>query len=231
MPRYLLHPNVLLACIFILCFAGALISGQLLKLHDNVWAAATKTNTGFFARMCGSANAEDSNCISAVKGAWSEIKVPVLRPHRDFTFSLRRVTVPIAFIGLAYFTTLGIWFMFIGPARPIGGGWHRIIFAMAVAGCAVSVFYLSIMAIGRTPGSTPWCFGCLAIHAINFVMLPIVWAAVRGNTWEGRFPAHIDWHTSNRRDTHHTRSRIHVYLCRFNDHRLVRLSPRSPHHA
>ena len=171
MLQHPFHPSLLLAMILALSLAGAWMSGQMVKLHDGVWTATTESKVGIFGRLCRATAKAGLDCTAARHGAWSQIRIPILRPHRDFTVSLQSYTIPLAFLGLAYFTALGVWFAFIGGPRPIGGGWHKIVLMIACGGGAVSLFYLALMASGRTP----WCVGCIAVHTINLLLLLAIW--------------------------------------------------------
>ena len=159
---------MLLACILTLSGAGAWFSGHLLKLNDRIWAFTTRTNASLFIRMC---KATGMDCDTVLKGAWSQIRIAIPRPHRDFTVSLKIVALPVAFVALAYFVAMGLWFAVIGAPRPFGSGWHDLVLAVALGACAVSLFYLGLMAFRRAP----WCLGCIAVHTINFLLLAAIW--------------------------------------------------------
>ncbi len=162
-----LESYMLLACILSLSAAGAWFSGQLLKLHDRIWTFTSTGEDNLFSRMC---QGTGSNCTGAVKGAWSRIRVFIPRPHRDFTVSLKVIALPVAFLGLAYFVAIGVWFVFVGSPRPIGAGWHHLVLAVAFGAGAVSRFYLGLMALRRAP----WCLGCAVVHVINFLLLAAI---------------------------------------------------------
>jgi predicted DsbA family dithiol-disulfide isomerase len=165
-----LHRNLLSVCIVIFCLAGAWMSGQLVQMHDR-GPSADSSHPGLLARLCRSVAGGESGCEGTVHSAWSEIsfKVPVLTG--GLTVSLRGVTLPVAFVGLAYFVCLGAWFALIGGPRPRGGAWHRMVLAVAICGVGASSFFLGLMAFGRAP----WCVGCALVHVVNLLLVAAIW--------------------------------------------------------
>jgi predicted DsbA family dithiol-disulfide isomerase len=150
----------LAAAIVLLCLAGAWISGELVRQH----AGATG---GLLARICQAVDGAGLGCAGTLESRFSELRIPVPRPTRDFTVSVRRVTVPVAFLGLAYFVFIGVWYGIAGHGRP----WHRVPLHVAYCGLAMSLVYMGLMAFG----ASPWCVGCVAVHAINFLMVAAMW--------------------------------------------------------
>ena len=157
------HGSVLLVLVLALSAAGTWTSGQLVKEH----ARRSADGGGLFARVCEATHGAGLNCATAVKGPWSTMQIPVPVPSRDLTIGVHTVFMPVAFVGLAYFVFMGVWFAFIGRPRVYGIRWHRIPVAMGLGGLAVSLFYVGLMATG----SAPWCVWCLAVHGINFLMV------------------------------------------------------------
>ena len=165
-----LRRDALLACIVVLCLAGAWTSDQLVKIHDGVWSSDT-SDPGFFARLCGSGAASGGGCEGASRSVWSQIKLPLPMLHRNLGISLRTVGVPVAFVGLAYFFCLGAWFALLGGPRPIGAGWYRLVLAVAVCGGVASFLFLGLMAFGQAP----WCIGCLVVHVVSLLLVAAIW--------------------------------------------------------
>jgi hypothetical protein len=97
------------ALILLLCGTGAWLSAQLLKRHDNIWQSSQDDDTSLFAKLCRAASlGKTTGCDNVSHSAWSQLPIPYLRPHRNFTFSWRVKRVPIAFAGLAWFTGIAI---------------------------------------------------------------------------------------------------------------------------
>ncbi|MHC4080038.1 MAG: DsbA family protein [Planctomycetota bacterium] len=152
------------AAIMLLCIAGAWVSGELVRQH----AGATG---GLLARICSAVDASGAGCAGTLESPFSELRIPVPRPTRDLTIIVRDTRVPVAFLGLAYFVFFGAWYVIAGHGRP----WHRLPLHVAYCGLVMSVFYMGLMAFGPAP----WCVGCVAVHAINFLMVAAVWWLAR----------------------------------------------------
>ncbi len=141
------YPQLLFSAILLLCTVGAWISGQMVKLHDRVWEGGA--HGGLVARLCRATARAGFDCAAVADEHWSVLRIPLLRPHRDSSVSLHVVTVPVAFIGLAYFITIGVWFAFAGAPHAMTGSWHTLIVGGALCGCVASLFFLALMALGR----------------------------------------------------------------------------------
>ena len=173
-------PAIVVAWVLALSGTGAWISGQLVKQHADMWGSAG-TTTGFFARICQATERAGFSCAGAMKGRWSQITVPMPLPSRDLTLGVRRVVVPVAFLGLAYFVFMAVWFAFVGRPRPYGYRWHRVPLAAGSCGAAVSLFYLGAVALRFAPA----CVWCLGVHAINFLMVYAIWRLRPGTHLSG----------------------------------------------
>jgi len=171
-----------LLAIVSLSLAGAWISGQLVKQHAGLWDSRTGAH-GLFGRVCqASSKIGLGGCDGSVKSRWAEIPLPIPVPTSDLTIHLHTVPVPVAFLGLSYFVFLGVWFALIGLPRAYGRRWHRVPLAVALFGAAVSVLYLTVMALGLAP-PCPWC---LVVHVMNLVIARVVWRLCKGRTAPGK---------------------------------------------
>ena len=185
--------RMLLLGILVLIASGAWISGQLLKRHADLWstggpgrgAPASNVEGGLFERVCRATESLGLDCTAADKSGWAELSIPVPIASRDLSVHVRKVVVPVAFLGLAYFVFLGTWFVFVGPPRPSGASrpltstikdgqsavdvesWHRIPLAVGWVGAAVSVLYLVVMIADIAPA----CGWCEAAHVVNLLMV------------------------------------------------------------
>jgi protein-disulfide isomerase len=149
--------SALLAAILLLSTVGAWVSTGLLELHDG--ASPTSAAAGrLIARLCSSSPDEAGACVATAQSPWAEIEIPI--PWHP-------LEVPTAFVALAYFIALGVWYAFVGEAQPAWRplGWLPI--ALAVIGIYASIFFISLMVMGRAP----WCGGCVAVHAINLLLV------------------------------------------------------------
>lgn len=149
--------------------AGAWISGQLVQRHAGLWATGNAT-AGAFERVCRAAESVGLDCAVSQTGRWREVTFPIPVPERDFSIHLRRVVIPVAFLGLAYFVFMGIWFGFVGrPHHPITG-WQRTPLVVGWVGVAVSVCCSALM-LG---GWAPVCVWCAAAHMVNLLMVAVI---------------------------------------------------------
>jgi hypothetical protein len=152
--------------LIVLCLAGAWISGELVKQHAGPWPSAARS-PGFFGRLCGGDTGNESGCAEVRRSTWSaiDLSVPVLT--RALTIRWSRVVVPVAFVGLAYYVFLGSWFAFAGRPRPWGYQWYLVPLLTVTGGAAGSVVLTWVMLFKLGP----LCWGCLAAHAINGLLL------------------------------------------------------------
>ena|GEM_PF-1304322 len=189
MSRYKYGSPILLLAIVVLGATGAWISGELVKRHAGLWptggAPASNVGGGLFERVCRVTESLGLDCTAANESGWAEVGIPVPLPSRDLSVHVRKMIVPVAFLGLAYFVFLATWFVFVGPPRPSGAvrpltskikdghsavavdGWHRIPLAVGWLGAAVSVFYLAVMITDIAPA----CSWCEVAHVVNLLMV------------------------------------------------------------
>ncbi|MBP7935363.1 MAG: DsbA family protein [Phycisphaerae bacterium] len=170
MSKTRLYPGLLLAVVLALGMTGAWISGQLVKQHAGVWADSGG-RTSFFFTVCHVAEKAGFGCAESTKGGWSEIAVPVPRPSRYQGLVIRPARVPVAFLGLAYFVSMVVWFGLVGGPREASYPWRYIPLAAAGAGGLASVFLVGLMVVGQAP----WCVWCLATHIVNLAMVLCIW--------------------------------------------------------
>jgi hypothetical protein len=158
--------RVILICIMLLCLAGAWISGDLVRQHAGV-------SDGVLARVCRATTG--TGCGAALESRWSELTIPVPIPTRDFSTLVRRVKVPVAFLGLAYFVFMGVWFGLVGGPRRFGRPWHQLPLSIGYGSLSISVLFVGLM----TVGASPWCLLCMAVHVINVLLVAAMWQLAR----------------------------------------------------
>ncbi len=157
---------ILLTTILLLSVTGVWISGQLVEQHADLWAAGS-TGGGLFERVCRAGQAMGLDCATGRRSQWSELVVTLPIPSSDLSFHLHRTIVPVAFLGLAYFVFMAIWFAVVGRPSPGRGPWQRIPAALGILGLVVSLFYSVMMAVGQAPV----CVWCVATHAVNLLLV------------------------------------------------------------
>jgi protein-disulfide isomerase len=148
---------LILTLILLLCGAGAWISNGLLQLHDGVPPGTTSVGQ-LIVRLCHSDSEESSGCAASAQSAWSEIHLPI--PHHP-------INLPVAFLAIAYFIALGVWYAFVGEARPRWKPLRWLPIAIAGAAIYASIFFVGLMAMGRAP----WCGGCVTVHLLNLLLV------------------------------------------------------------
>lgn len=151
-----------------LCICGAVISGALLKEHAGPWPSLepAKGEHSLFSRLCGEGANGESGCAAVLKSNWSavEFDVPILT--RGLSISRSRVVVPVAFIGLAYFVFLGVWYAFAGPPQS-WGRWRFVPFIVVLGGACGS-FALLWVIIFKLESRCTWC---IITHVINGLLM------------------------------------------------------------
>jgi len=165
----------LAATMVILCAVGAWISGALLKQHAGPWPSSSPA-LGLFDRLCGTGLEGESGCAAALKSDWSafDFSAPVIT--RELTIRWSRIVVPVAFIGMAYFVSLGVWYTFSGSPESWGRGWRFMLLTIVIGGAAGSVVFLWLMFF-RLESRCTWC---LATHALNGLLLAGTWHLCAG---------------------------------------------------
>ncbi len=166
--------RVLTLAILLLCIGGAWISGELVKQHANLWASQHATS-GLFARICQVTERAGFSCSGTMESEWAAIRVSVPSISADFGIGMRTVEIPVAFLGLAYFVFLAVWYAFIGRPGQCGRRWHKMPLAVGLVGTGASVFFLAIMVLGLAPT----CIWCYTLHAINLLLVIAIWILFR----------------------------------------------------
>jgi len=71
--------------------------------------------------------------------------------------------IPVSTLGMAYFSAVGLWYLFVGPASRDRRHWHLLLLAVVVTGLVFSARYIYLMAHELAS----WCALCLLAHAAN----------------------------------------------------------------
>jgi predicted DsbA family dithiol-disulfide isomerase len=164
-----------LLCLIIVGFAacGAWLSGELLRRHDDIWRLNAPPGA-LFSAICGAGGRLGLDCQQAANDRWSEITVP--RPGSEGRSSGASIRVPVPFLGLAYFSFVGIWFGCVGWPRGCRL-WDSLPPAVIAAGATGSLFFLALMITGRARPCPP----CILADAISLLIVVLTWRLWRAS--------------------------------------------------
>jgi uncharacterized membrane protein len=151
--------------VVLLCLAGAWISGQLLIAHAGPWPEANPA-TGFFNRLCAEGADGASGCAALQKSNWSAFDITIPAVTSGLKVTRHRVVIPVAFVGLAYFVSLGVWCTFAG-APATWGRWYVVPLVAVAAGACGSITLLWVLLV-KLESQCTWC---IISHAINGLLL------------------------------------------------------------
>jgi len=145
--------HVLLFTIVGLALAGGWTCGVLLSAHDGGWGGESGLS-GLMLGICGSASTPSATCNGVIDGRWGGF---------DFTLAGRRIVVPTAFIGLAYFAGLAVWFAMLTGRTLRSPLLRRLTILLVSGGFCGSVFFTVLM----VSVLDQWCLLCAVAHLIN----------------------------------------------------------------
>ncbi len=135
-----------------LAIAGWYVSLQLLQVSVD----SNATNP-FVSAVCPSgAHAGKSDCAAVLSSPYAYLPLAPNLPR-----------IPVSALGLAYFLTVGLWFLLIGPPTRPARVWHLFILLFVLGGAGMSLSFIRIMhsELHR------WCQACLVAHGINGALL------------------------------------------------------------
>ncbi len=135
---------------------GAYVSGSLLMEHDGGWRAESG-GTNFLLGLCESQVIPSAKCTEVLGSRWSAF---------DFHVGSRRVEIPTAMIGLAWFTGVAIWFTLVGRIPAWSRKAWRFVLLVAFCSLMVSVGFIVLMVLAVRG----WCPLCLIAHCINLII-------------------------------------------------------------
>jgi protein-disulfide isomerase/uncharacterized membrane protein len=132
-----------------LAVAGWYVSLQLLQVS----LGSTETNP-FLSVVCpsGKEGANTSDCAAVLSSPQAYLSLGPNLPR-----------IPVSAFGLAYFLTVGLWYLLVGPPTRPGRLWHLCIFLIVLGGAGVSLNFIRIMQAELHR----WCLACLIVHALN----------------------------------------------------------------
>jgi protein-disulfide isomerase len=158
--------GALRAAILVLCGAGAWICAELVKEQAGPWPSSAQS-AGAAVGLCGSGPDGRSACNKVLESKWSAVDLNVPLLTRNLTVRWSRVVIPTAFVGLAYFVFLGVWYALAGPPRSWGRRWFLVPLSTVLAGGIGSAALLWILFFKvKSP-----CTWCMVTHGINGLVL------------------------------------------------------------
>jgi len=169
---------------------GAWASGTLLTEHAGDWGD-TASSSSFLLQFCESETQPGGRCAEALASRWGSL---------DLTVAGRRMVVPAALLGLAYFVSAGLWLLLLGPQGVTAGtGLRRATVGGLTLGLLASVGFVGVMAFLLRQ----WCPLCGVAHAANLILF-----AAGVGVCSGRCPAGAEKKNAFARglDTAHTLS-------------------------
>lgn len=145
--------SVLTVVAMICSLAAAYVSYTLLLKH-----VTGKSEAAWFDLGCSDdAGPGAANCAAVLASPYSYL------PKRTGD---RKGGIPVAFLGLVYYTVLGIWFLGVGIPSREKRAWHFFPLFVVGFGLAGSAYFIFIMFTKLDQ----WCPWCLVTHALNLVI-------------------------------------------------------------
>lgn len=147
-----MNPLLRTGCL-ILSLAGASLSLLLLGLHHEA-----VDPRGDLSGICGTGG----GCHDVLSSRWAYF--PPLPDQADPVLK-----VPVALLGVAYFSTIAVWFGAFGWSSGVSKGLDRVVMGTLAAGAAGSLGCIGLMALVLR-SACPWC---LATHLVNFILVGV----------------------------------------------------------
>lgn len=155
--------NLMLVGGVLLAGIGALASAKLLAAYGPGWRV-DDAPAGVATPECGAMSPAAGPCAALRHNRWSGV---------DAVIAGRRVEVPTALAGTAYFVALGIGVVFAGGPRTQTRWLWRSILALAATGMVISTLLFRAL----TASPEPWCMACITVHAVNALLVGTLGAA------------------------------------------------------
>ena len=140
----------------LLCFAAAIISYNLILKHVTGSSGAAWFEAGCSDRPA----AGGANCAAVLASPYSYF------PPKKSTEAGGRPHLPVAFLGLVYYSTLLTWIIGIGRPSHRRRRLHIMPLLLVGMGLAASAYYMNIM----FRVLDEWCSWCVATHVLNLLI-------------------------------------------------------------
>lgn len=150
--------TIFLFAAVLLSFGGAFLSGMLLNKHMGTPGAPAWLNA-----LCESGEGGSVSCDKVLASRWAWIPPKKQGDPKD------KVRYPVAGLGTAYYIMLLTWFVGVGRCSYASRRWHLLPLILNACGILGSSGFVFVMAFELDK----WCPLCLAIHAINGLLLVV----------------------------------------------------------
>lgn len=150
------NTSLFLIAAVVLSGAGVFISAKLLQEH-----LLGSTGSAWFDDVCTSDGESSVSCEIVLASDWAYF------PPKDDAGNRRPLSVPVALLGLWYFTGLTTWYLFVGRPDYDRRRWHLLPLIFNALGIVGSVFFLIIM-LTRLEAICPWC---IVSHGLNALLM------------------------------------------------------------
>lgn len=150
------NTSLLLIAAVVLSGAGVFISAKLLQEQ-----LLGSTGSAWFDDVCTSDGDSSVSCEIVLASDWAYF------PPKDEAGNRRPLSVPVALLGLWYFTGLATWYLFVGRPDYDRRRWHLLPLIWNTIGIMGSVFFLIIM-FTSIEAICPWC---LVSHGLNALLM------------------------------------------------------------
>ncbi len=155
---------VVWAAVVLLCAAGIWVTRTLSNAHRQAGAG----DSVLMGRGCSPKWGEGINCDQVLQSRWAAIRIPTAPKGAAGSGAKPEYTsIPVAWLGLAYFSGLAVWFLFIGRPSYSRRALHLVPLAVMAVGILCSLGFLYLLFF-RLPALCPLC---VATHVINFLVL------------------------------------------------------------
>jgi protein-disulfide isomerase/uncharacterized membrane protein len=134
--------------LILLALAGAWISLMLTNVH----LSHGQSRSAVFRLVC---RLSGGGCDQVLQSPWATLPG----------------NIPLALLGLAYFSAIAVWYLLVGRTNRAGRSWFVPILGLQLAGGLASILLLGVM-FAQMRALCGWC---ALTHVINLVLLGLAW--------------------------------------------------------
>lgn len=132
---------------------------------------------------------EGVSCDQVLQSRWATLRLALPRTGRVPDAKPEYLSVPVAWLGMAYFTALATWFLFIGQPSHGRRAVHLVPLTVVGVGIACSLFFLYLLFF-RLPAVCPLCILTHVVNLLVAVGTLLLWPRRRAGYADGA--AHPD---------------------------------------